>query len=299
MDLRHLKYFVTVAEEENVTRAAARLHMSQPPLSRRIRDLEETLGFELFERKARSFTLTEKGRVFLAEARAVLDQADKALQVATLLASGGRPGIRIGYAPSLALDILPAAIRRFGADSRTSEVHLHDMSTAEMLDGLRSAALDVALMIRPVGLPANQIKFKTLRKLAICVAMHPEHHLTKAPQIGLAEVAKERLIAYSNSDYPEYHEWLSLLFRDFPQPPRIGEEHDSATSLTASVEAGRGIALVQQGFSLFCGSRLTTRPLEPPPPPFEFVVAWQDGNTRKSIADFVQTMCAGNQEDGP
>lgn len=99
MGLRHLRYFVAVAEEQNVTRAAARLHVSQPPLSRQIRDLEDGLGVTLFERSARSVRLTEAGRVFLMEARAVLARAEEATQTVKAIASGKRGEIHVGYAP--------------------------------------------------------------------------------------------------------------------------------------------------------------------------------------------------------
>ena len=97
MGLRHLRYFVAVAEEQNVTRAAARLHVSQPPLSRQIRDLEGGLGVTLFERSARSVRLTEAGRVFLMEARAVLARAEEATQTVKAIASGKRGEIHVGY----------------------------------------------------------------------------------------------------------------------------------------------------------------------------------------------------------
>src|SRR3954469_22837844 len=99
MELRHLRYFVAVAEEENVTRAAARLHVSQPPLSRQIRDLEEELGVELFERAAKSIRLTEAGRVFLVEARAVLERAKLAEQTVKALGGGLSGELNVGYAP--------------------------------------------------------------------------------------------------------------------------------------------------------------------------------------------------------
>src|SRR6267378_930323 len=99
MELRHLRYFIGVAEEENVSRAALKLHISQPALSRQIRDLEEELGFSLLERSAKSVRLTEAGRTFLIEARAVLQRAEEAVKAARTVAAGGE--LHVGYAPSL------------------------------------------------------------------------------------------------------------------------------------------------------------------------------------------------------
>src|SRR5580704_12449127 len=100
MELRHLRYFTAVAEEQNVTRAAARLHVSQPPLSRQIRDLEEELGVQLFQRTAKSIELTEAGKIFLNEARAVLLRADEAVRAVRAVAGAARGQVRVGYAPS-------------------------------------------------------------------------------------------------------------------------------------------------------------------------------------------------------
>src|SRR6187431_654670 len=112
MELRHLKYFVAVAEEENVTRAAARLHVSQPGLSRQIRDLEEELGVPLFYHRAKSLNLTPAGRIFLDEAYAVLHRLDEATQTVKTFAGGHKHEIHVGYAPSLTTKILPCALRR-------------------------------------------------------------------------------------------------------------------------------------------------------------------------------------------
>lgn len=291
MELRHLRYFVAVAEEENVTRAAARLRISQPPLSRQIHDLEEELGIALFDRRPQSLTLTAAGRLFFQEARAVLERAGQAVQMAMRLSGKGRTEIHIGYAPSLTIDILPQALRRFQAARGHVHIRLHDLSTEEMLKGLQERRLDVALMIRPSRLSVSSgIIFRPLRKHAVCLAMHPAHPLARADQIRLSDVASERLIAYSKEDYPEYHAWLKNLFRKQKSPPLLSEEHDSSTSLIASVEAGRGIALVQQGFECLSGSRLEIRPLEPAPPPFVVGAAWRKGNSDAVISAFVKIL---------
>src|SRR5271167_2639368 len=111
MELRHLRYFVAVAEAENVTRAATKLHVSQPALSRQIHDLEEEIGFPLFERSAKSVRLTDAGRLFLNEARAVIERAELAVKNARAVAGGIRGEIHVGYAPSLTVQILPLTLR--------------------------------------------------------------------------------------------------------------------------------------------------------------------------------------------
>lgn len=291
MELRHLKYFVAVAEEENITRAAARLHVSQPPLSRQIRDLEEELNLELFDRRPQSITLTAAGKLFLAEAIAVLERAEQAMQLAATLSSKGRAEIHIGYAPSLTVDILPHALRRFQLAAEGVRVRLRDLSTEEMLHSLGEQKLDIALMIRPARIKMLKgLEFKPLRRYAVCLAMHPTHPLARSSQIGLSKVVNERLITYSREDYPEYHAWLEKLCQKHSFAPQICEEHDSSTSLIASVEAGRGVALVQQGFEGLSGSRLVLKPLKPAPAPFVVGVAWRTGHVDAVVSTFLKAL---------
>src|SRR5882757_5007529 len=148
MELRHLRYFVAVAGEENVSRAALKLHVSQPGLSRQIRDLEDEIGFQLFERSAKALRLTAAGKTFLAEARAVLLHADEAVKKARTIAHGGSGEIHVGYAPSLTVQILPPMLRGFQGEFPHVRVTLHDLSSEEMLEQLGAKKLHVALTVR-------------------------------------------------------------------------------------------------------------------------------------------------------
>jgi len=287
MELRHLRYFVAVAEEQNVTRAAARLHVSQPPLSRQIRDLEDELGVALFQHGPKAVRLTEAGRVFLTEARAVLQRAADAVQMAKAVASGQHGEIHVGFAPSLTVTILPGTLRHFQQSSPGVRVQLHDLSTQEMLRGLREGRLHAAFMIQVSARVMEGLVFEELRRDAVCVAAHPAHPLARARKVGLEQVAGERLIAYTLAEYPEYHAWLADLFAPLGRAPQIAEEHESSTSLIASVEAGRGVALVQQGFERLTGPRLKVRPLAPAPPPFVIGVAYRKEAGSAATVDFI------------
>jgi DNA-binding transcriptional LysR family regulator len=287
MELRHLRYFVAVAEEQNVTRAAARLHVSQPPLSRQIRDLEDELGVALFHHGAKAVRLTEAGQVFLNEARAVLQRADEAVQTAKAVASGQRGEIRVGYAPSLTVELLPRALRIFHEANPGVRVQLHDLSTQEMLRELRNGRLHAALLVQVPEKVMAGFVFEELRRYAVGVAMHPAHPLAHVRKIGLEQVANERLIAFTLADYPEYHAWIAGLFAPPNRSPQIAEEHDSATSLIAAVEAGRGVALVSERFDCLSGPRLRIRPLHPAPPPLVVGVAHRKGIDSPATMSFI------------
>ncbi|HTA31502.1 MAG TPA: LysR substrate-binding domain-containing protein, partial [Candidatus Cybelea sp.] len=263
MELRHLRYFVAVAEEQNVTRAAMRLHVSQPPLSRQIRDLEEELGVALFDHDANALRLTEAGRVFLTEARMVLRRVEGAVEMAKDVDGGKRGEIQVGYAPSLTVELLPRALRHFRKSNPGVRVRLHDLSTREMLRGLRDGKLHAALLVQTPPKTLAGLVFEELQRLAVCVALHPAHPLARARRVGLEQVAREHLITFTLADYPEHRARITELFAPLNCSPQIVEEHDSITSLIAAVESGRGVALIAQPLNGLGSPRLKIRPLQP------------------------------------
>jgi len=278
MELRHLRYFVAVAEEENVSKAALKLHVSQPGLSRQVRDLEAELGFLLLERTAKSVRLTDAGRAFLTEARAVLQRADEAVNTARAVANGARGELHIGYAPSLTARMLPPALRAFQAELPNLAVKLHDLSTEEMLAGLRAGKLQMALLVRPTTAMLRGLRFEELNRDALRLAVAPKHPLARRRTVTLAEAAREPFIAYSRKEYPEYHEMLAAIFATTKDKPRIVEEQDGVSSLIAAVEAGGGVALIPESLSCLAGARLRLMPLSPEPEPLAVGAAWaKDG----------------------
>lgn len=263
MELRHLRYFVAVADEENVTRAAAKLHVAQPAVSRQIRDLEEELGLPLLERTAKSVRLTDAGRVFLQEARAVLARADDAIKTVRAVAGGTSGELHVGYAPSLTVQILPRALRRFQAALPGVRVSLHDLSTEEMLEGLREGRLQVSLGVAPEGGQLRGLKFHELARYPMGIAVAPGHRFARQRTITLEKAVSEPFIGYSRAGYPEYHTAMEKIFASTGRGPHFAEEHDSVTSLIAAVEAGRGIAVVPSCMACLAGPRLKIIPLKP------------------------------------
>ena len=274
MELRHLRYFVAVAEAENVSRAALKLHVSQPALSRQITDLEEELGFKLLERSAKAVRLTAAGRVFMGEARAVLQRADEAVQAARRIAVGASGELHVGYAPSLTARFLPPAWRAFQGELPRIRVILRDLSTEEMLAGLREGTLQLAFVAQPRAGMLRGLRFEALARDPVLLALAPKHPLARQRSVALAEAARQPLIAYSHQEYPEYKGFLAAIFAGVKHKPRVAEEHDSVSSLIAAVEAGGGVALAPESLSCVAGTRLKLLPLSPAPAPLVIGAAW-------------------------
>lgn len=289
MELRHLRYFVAVAEAENVTRAAAKLHVAQPAVSRQIRDLEDELGATLFERSAKALRLTEAGRIFLDEARAVLQRTDDAVRAVRAVADGSLGELNVGYAPSLTVQILPRALRNFQAAFPAVRVSLHDLSSEEMAAGVREGKLQLALGVEPRGERARGLKFHELERYPMCVAVAPAHRFARSRTVPLERAAAEPLIGYSREHYPEYHTGLAELFASAAVAPKVAEEHDSVTSVIAAVEAGRGIAIVPSCMACLAGPRLKVVPLTPAGEPIVVGALCRDSAISRTAERFIES----------
>jgi len=299
MELRHLRYFVGVAAEENVSRAALKLHVSQPALSRQIRDLESELGFLLLERGAKSVRLTDAGRVFFEEARAVLQRVEAAVRTARAVAGGGGGELHVGYAPSLTVRILPPTLRAFQAGWPGVRVKLHDLSTEEMLAGLREGRLQLAFVVRLNPVLLRGLRFEELAHETVRLAVAPRHPLAGRRSVTLEEALKEPFITYSRKDYPDAYELLMATFAALHRQPRIGEEHDSVSSLIASVEAGNGVALAPESLGCTAGPRLKLIPLSPAPEPMSIGVAWSKTGLTAAAGRFLECARKTRSQDAP
>ena len=290
MELRHLRYFVAVAEEENVSRAALKLHTSQPGISRQIHDLEDEIGFPLFERSAKSIRLTAAGRIFLVEARDVLQRVAAAVEKARA-GNLANTEINVGYVPSGTVEILPRALRSFMETFPGVRVILHDMSVEEMLPLLLQRKLDIALTIPPRKLP-RELALTELARYEMCVAVGLKHPLAKAKSVNLNQMASEPIAVYTRKDYPDYHKQIEQAFATVGRPPRIGGEHDGVTSLITAVAAGQGFAIVPSCVSGMAGPCLKLLPLRPTLPPVSIVALWRKDGETESVKAFIAAALA-------
>lgn len=261
MELRHLRYFLAVAESLSFTKAASKLRVAQPSLSRQVQDLEAELGVELLKRSRRGVTLTREGKLFWEDAGDLLKRADEAVGRVRAAARGEDGNLHVGYAPAPTVEILPPALSTFQKVMPRVRVLLHDLSSGEIITGLQNGELELAVMLEPAGEGTAGIHFEPLRHYPVCVALAVSHPFARLRSVPIEKLATEWLVGWRRKDYPEFHHNLNRIYASARSKPRILVECDSASSLITEVESGRGVALVIPTFKHVSGGRLVYRPL--------------------------------------
>lgn len=243
MELRHLRYFVAVANERNFTRAAERLHIAQPPLSRQIRQLEEELGAELFDRDARPLRLTEAGRLLYEQAVQVLAGVDQLKTLMRNQAGKGRRRFVIGFVGSTLYGLLPEVIRQFRERAAHIEVSVIEYSTLEQIAALKEGRIDA-------GFGRLRIEDAAIRRIVLAeeplVAVVPVDHplaAARAP-VRLDALASEPLIVYPRPARPSYADQILALFHDAGMQPAMVQEVRELQTAIGLVAAHAGLSIV-------------------------------------------------------
>ena len=261
MELRHLRYFLAVAEASNFTKAAKGLRVAQPALGRQVQDLEDQIGVDLLKRSPRGVTLTAEGKLFLEEAREILKRADEAIEKVRALARGQYGELHIGYSAMPTAGILPPALATFQKAFPRVNVVLHELTHGEPMEELQSGVMHLALMPQSAALQSAGMAFEVLQSYPFYVAMSVAHRLARLKSVPLEKIAAEPLLALRRKQYPGYYEVLDRVFSPLGIKPPIAVECDTASSLLTAIEAGRGIALSTSIFKKMTGKRLVYRPL--------------------------------------
>jgi len=245
MELRHLRYFVAVAEEGHVTRAAARLGIQQPPLSQQIRALETELQVQLFRRKPRGVELTPAGEALLAEARIVLNGAEHAITAARRAARGEAGRLGLGFTSSASFHpLVPRLIREFREASPLVSLTLEEAGTAELVDGLRAGRIDAAFVRSPIG-PAADLTVRSVLEEEMVAVLPAGHRLaTAATQLPLIALESETFILYRRPLGPGLYDAIIAACQRAGYSPRIGQEAPRMLATLSLVAAGLGVTLI-------------------------------------------------------
>jgi DNA-binding transcriptional LysR family regulator len=249
IELRQLRYFVAVAEERHFGRAAARLHMTQPPLSQAIQSFEADLGTALFARTRRSVALTPAGVALLPEARRILQQAGALPELARRAASGASGAMSLAFVSTADYSVLPPLLREFRERYPLVQIELREATTDVQVEDLVQGRIDAGLVIPPLADKArSELDYLTVTSEPLVLAV-PQGALGKRKRATLAAVADMPLIIFPRRIAPGFHDAILGCFRDAGLTPRIGQEAIQMQTIVGLVSAGMGVALVPQSVS--------------------------------------------------
>jgi len=265
MELRHLRYFVAVAEEGHITRAAERLGIQQPPLSQQIRALETELEVQLFRRKPRGVELTQAGEALLAEARAILDRVEHAVVAARRTARGDAGRIGLGFTSSASFHpFVPRVIREFREASPLVALTLEEAGTGELVDGLRAERIDAAFVRSPIGAVAELAVHSVLEEEMVA-ALPAGHQLaggTTAARLPLAALESETFILYRRPLGPGLYDAIIAACQRAGYSPHIGQEAPRMLATLSLVAAGLGVTLIPASMRRIGIEGVAYRPLD-------------------------------------
>ncbi|WP_018151552.1 LysR substrate-binding domain-containing protein [Leeia oryzae] len=250
MELRHLRYFVAVAEELHFSRAAEKLHIGQPPLSQQIQALEQEIGTPLFERSKRHVALTPAGKHFLAQARQILANAESASQEARRIGLGEAGELRIGFTSSLPFsNLLPRVIHAYRQQFADVRLTLREMFTLDQYQALQQDKLDVGF-VRFTGLDApTGISLKEIGRDQLRLVVHDSHPLARQASIRMADLQDEPFICYPPGTGSGLRNLIRRLCLQAGFEPRITQEAREATTQIGLVAAGVGVSLLPSPLS--------------------------------------------------
>jgi len=286
MELRHLRYFLTVAQTLNFTKAAELLHIAQPPLGRQIRELEKELGIELFNRLGRRISLTSAGQVFAERARNILAATDAAIVDSQRAARGEIGHIAIGFFEHIAYTLLPPLLREFQQRFPAVTVELRWFASSEQVNALTRGDVDLAFM-RSFP-PEAGLNAKLILQEPFYVAIAKDHPLATKRQISITDCAQLRVINYKKDIAPDYHAIINQLcaLAGFAPSP-LFEMGQIYTSL-GLVSAGFGVTLVPASVQRVHMDNVVYRPLREQHAKSELFLAWKDPAPPATLNAFVQ-----------
>jgi DNA-binding transcriptional LysR family regulator len=244
MDLRQIRYFLTLADELNFTRAAGRLHISQPPLTRQIQQLEASMGVVLFERTTRGVALTQAGQVFLEEARKLVALADQAANKTRLAHTGQMGRLDIGIFGSATLNVIPTLLIELRKTHPAIVITLQNTTKTELIDAVRGRRLDIGFNRVLPDLP--DLKVETVMIENLYVAVHKDHPLARRRVLGVRDLVNQALIVFPNNVRPTFADTVVALCMDEGFTPNIVHEVGDVMTCIALVSAGLGMAVVPE-----------------------------------------------------
>ena len=287
MELRHLRYFVGVAEALSFTKAAEKLHTAQPSLTRQIKDLEEELGVRLLNRTKQRVTLTDEGRSFLVDAKRVLALAAETVESVRRLHSGEIRALNVGYVSNLFYELLPKTLTLFHKSFPGVSVNLFDLSCGEQFRALADGKLDLGFVGLHEPIARRGLEFRTIASYQTVAALPKDNPLVGQATVELKALAPMFFIGMSEASYPGYRDWLTKTCRRAAFTPKVLQVVDLERTMIHAVAAGLGVAIVPEQLKKLEHENVVFRPLNPSVAT-EGCVAWRSEDPSAALQAYVQ-----------
>lgn len=283
IELRHLRYFIAVAEELSFTRAARRLHMAQPPLSTQIRRLEEELGVGLFDRSRRSVRLTAAGEALLAEARRLLIAVEQTLSSMQRIGRGEVGRLTLGFVPSASNNVVPQLVRAYRRRFPDVDLYLREMAPDDLIRGLRAGGIDVCLLYLPFADPSLEVR--VVAREALVAALPADHPLAARERLTMRDLAGEPFVLPAQHRMPGLLAQVNEACRraDFTPTP-VQTDVWLMQTVIALVSAGMGVALVPASVEALHRTGVTYRRIEDVQPSVELGAVWRRDDASPLVA---------------
>lgn len=288
MEFRQLRYFVNVAQELHFGRAAERLRITQPALSKQIRVLERELGIQLFIRTKRTVKLTPAGEVFLSQARQLLRQAEKAVELAKRTASGEVGRLTIGFTATATYTVLPELIRLFRLRYSQVEVEMLELCTEAQVAALNRGEIDLGFLHPPID--SRGLEVYPILQEEFVVVLSKQHHLHNKHSLSLKDLAGESFILHPRSEGPFLYDGFLNLCRQAEFQPRIVKEVGNHQTRICLVAAGMGITFIPAGLPTSVSQDLVCKPIRDLPMKLEFAAAWHSTVATPVLQEFLKLL---------
>jgi DNA-binding transcriptional LysR family regulator len=284
MDLRSLRYFLAVAEQQHFTRAAKTLDVAQPSLTYQIKKLERELGVQLFHRTKRSVSVTGPGKILVEEVRLLLAQVNSLVQTTQFVATGVIGDLSIGFVESAAVAMLPDVVRELRKHHPQITLRLHEMTTWDQVASLRKRVIDVGIIRSPI--PDPHIETCFLQRETLVVALPDTHPLARRKALSLQMLRNEPLIAFAGSRYSRLHNEIVSLCRRAGFTPAVEHHFEEWLTICGVVATGAGIAIIPSSVASTVIRGLTYRKLSPEVP-LHYYIAWLKEARSPSLSRFL------------
>jgi len=288
MELRHLRYFVAVGEEQHYGRAAQRLRVAQPALSRQIQDLEEEIGFKLFDRLPRGVKINAAGESFLKEARGILQQVNDATTRARRIASGQSGTLRVGFVESISWHgLVPASFKRFRSRQPNAELQLRPTSSAEQFEAIASGELDAGFAFAIATADRNLARLD-IGALKLVLAAPQDHPLASRKSVRLRDLKEAEFIWFPRKESPAFYDRLmSECLRGGLENPRVVQEAVNEATILSLVSCRLGVAFVSDAARWRRPQSVTLIPVKDLQVQLPLVLVWRKDNTSPLLAQFI------------